>query len=90
MGFMPNANAHVSLEMFVATLEMVRGMQERLNEMTLMSFALLDALVEKDTTFADLYISHKEKIEAGEAGQKMASNLEALNSLLDKMNADLG
>jgi len=75
--------------MTVATLELVRDLQVRVNDLTMMVFALQTALAERDGEFVDVYFVQKEKIEGGEMAQKLAVPVAGLNQLIETMKADL-
>jgi hypothetical protein len=78
------------MELVLGLYEQMRNIQERLNDATISNWALLTALAEKDEAFVDVYLAHKEKTEAGELGQMLASTLRQMDQLLARMRADLG
>ncbi len=86
---MPNSADRANRELLAALVGLVRDLQERLNEVTLMSFAATETLALQDESFADLYLAKKDELENGEMGQRFASTLAGLNQLVDRMNADL-
>lgn len=87
---MLNAAERANRELLASMAGLVRGLQERLDQVTLMAFAATETLALQDELFADLYLAKKEELENGEMGQKFAANLAGLNRLVDRMNADLG
>ena len=78
------------MKLVLGLYEQMRNIQERLNDATISNWALLTALAEKDEAFADVYLAHKEKTEASELGQTLASTLRQMDQLLARMRADLG
>lgn len=70
-------------------LGLIRELQERLNNLTLMTLAILSSLAERDEGFTDVYAAKAEEMEGGEVAQKFASALATLDQLVERMNADL-
>jgi hypothetical protein len=87
---MLRADSSASMKLVLGLYEQMRNIQERLNDATISNWALLTALAEKDEAFADVYLAHKEKTEASELGQTLASTLRQMDQLLARMRADLG
>jgi hypothetical protein len=78
------------MEFVISLYEQLRGIQARLDDVTISNWALFTALAERDEAFADVYFAHKEAAETGEMGQIMASNLASVDALLTQMKADFG
>jgi hypothetical protein len=70
-------------------MQILRDLQERIDDLTLTSFAVVRTLAERDGNFADAYLAKREEYESGEMGRKMASNLAKANSTISKMRASL-
>jgi hypothetical protein len=87
---MLRADSPASIGFVVGLYQQMRNIQERLNDATISNWALLTALAEKDETFADVYLAHKEKTETSELGQTLASTLRQMDQMLARMQADLG
>lgn len=86
---MQNAIERSNLKMYVALLEFVRDLQERLDDVTLMTYAMSETLARQDEGFADRYLAKKDEMQNGEIGQRAAANLASLNELISTMNAEL-
>ena len=84
-----NASERANREITVATLGLIRDLQVRVNDLTIMVFALETALAERDEGFVDVYLAQKERMEGGETAQQLAGPVDSLNQLIDTMNADL-
>ena len=84
------ADSPASMQFVVGLYQQMRDLQERLNDATISNWALLTALAERDEAFADIYLAHKERTEASELGQTLASTLRQMDQLLARMQTDLG
>jgi hypothetical protein len=79
-----------------ATIETVAAMygvlctlQEAFNEIAISHWALLNAAVEKDPPFGNLYLAHKEVTENGPTGKSLTIRLQKMKEVLAKLEASL-
>lgn len=70
---MSDSSDRANRELLVLIGATLRDLTGRLDDLTVLSFAIVRALAEREEGFADVYLAHKEATEAGEMGQKTAS-----------------